>query len=154
MVTADYSRGVPDKEPMEVEKVIDLLDKTIPLLFRSAALYTWMAGTATGIEFQALGVKFEEFGRYELDDARHLIEKSDALGGDPTTKIAGFDHIKPTSAGLKKIIELETEALDALQEIIPATGQQARSEALEHRLEHIIMRKQEQVDLLERVRRG
>ena len=139
---------------MEVEKVIDLLNKTIPLMFRSAALYTWMAGTATGIEFQALGTKFEEFGRYELDDARHLIEKLVALGGDPTSKVASFEPIEPTSAGLKKIIDLETEALDALQEIIPATGQQARSEALEHRLEHIIMRKQEQVDLLERVRRG
>ena len=145
---------MPDKEPMEVEKVVELLNKTIPLLFRSAALYTWTAGTATGIEFQALGAKFQEFGHAELDDARHLIEKLVALGGEPTTDIQGFDAIKPTKAGLKKIVDLETEALDALQEIIPATGQQARSEALEHRLEHIIMRKQEQVDLIERVRRG
>lgn len=145
---------MPDKEPMEVEKVVDLLNKTIPLLFRSAALYTWLAGSATGVEFQSLGAKFEEFGHYELDDARHLVEKLVALGGDPTTETAPFDAINATSAGLKKVIDLETEALDSLQEIIPATGQQARSEALEHRLEHIIMRKQEQVDFLERVRRG
>lgn len=139
---------------MEVDKVIDLLNKTIPLMFRSAALYTWIAGTATGIEFQALGARFEEFGHAELDDARHLIEKLVALGGEPTTTVKGFDPIKPNKTGLKKMIDLETEALEALQKIIPPTGQEARSEAMEHRLEHIIMRKQEQVDLLERVRRG
>ena len=38
--------------------------------------------------------------------------------------------------------------------MIPASGQEARSEALEHLLEHIIMRKQEQIDFLHRVRRG
>lgn len=145
---------MPEKEPMEVDKVIDLLNKTIPLMFRSAALYTWIAGTATGIEFQALGAKFEEFGHAELDDARHLIEKLVALGGEPTTQVKRFDPIKPNKTGLKKMIDLETEALEALQKIIPPTGNEARSEAMEHRLEHIIMRKQEQVDLLERVRRG
>ena len=40
--------------------------------------------------------------------------------------------------------------IEALQDVIPATGQEGRSEALEHRLEHVIMRKQEQVDALVR----
>ncbi len=52
------------------------------------------------------------------------------------------------------MIELEQEALDALHAIIPATGQEARSEALEHLLVHVIMRKQHQVDFLLRVSRG
>jgi hypothetical protein len=34
------------------------------------------------------------------------------------------------------------------------TGQEGRSEALEHRLEHVIMRKQEQVDALIRASRA
>ena len=42
---------------------------------------------------------------------------------------------------------------EALQACIGATGREARSEALEHRMEHMIMREQEQVDLLTRVRR-
>ena len=144
---------MPDDEKMDVEAVIKLLNAAIPLQFRSAAMYTWAGGAATGIEFQAVGKTFEEFGRLELDDARRLVEKLVALGGEATTEVASFDAV-PSEAGLTKIIEYETETLEALREVIPETGQEARSEALEHLLEHIIMRKQEQVDFLERVRRG
>ena len=38
--------------------------------------------------------------------------------------------------------------------MIPETGHEGASEALEHLLEHIIMRKQEQVDFLVRAMRG
>ena len=44
--------------------------------------------------------------------------------------------------------------LYALQAVIPPSGQEGRSEALEHRMEHMIMRKQEQVDALVRACRG
>ena len=50
--------------------------------------------------------------------------------------------------------ETETETIEALQDVIPTTGQEGRSKALEHHLEHIIMRKQEQVDALIRVSGG
>lgn len=145
---------MPADEKMNVKKVIELLNVALPLQMRSAMLYTWIAGTATGFEFQAVGAKLEEFGTYELDDARHLIEKIVALGGDATTDVKGFKRMSLTKAGVGQIIKLETEALDALREVIPETGQEARSEALEHLLEHIIMRKQQQVDYLERVRRN
>ena len=49
--------------------------------------------------------------------------------------------------------EVEEEVVEALQDCIPFTGQEGRSEALEHRLEHMIMRKQEQRDTLERAAR-
>ena len=140
-------------EKMNVEKVVELLNRALPLQMRSAALYTWAAGSATGFEFQAVGAKLEEFGRFELDDARRLVEKMVALGGKPTTKVASFEPVSLSAAGVATIIELETENLDALRAVIPETGQEARSEALEHLLEHVIMRKQEQVDFLERVRR-
>ncbi len=42
------------------------------------------------------------------------------------------------------------EVIEALHAVIPHTGQEGRSEALEHLLEHVIMRKQEQVDALQR----
>ena len=48
---------------------------------------------------------------------------------------------------------METEVLETLQAAIEPTGREAASEAVEHRLEHIIMRKQEQVDYLLRARR-
>ena len=143
---------MPDDDKMDVPNVITLLNRALPLQMRSAALYTWAAGSATGIEFQAVGKTFEDFGRLELDDARRLIEKLVGLGGDATTDIASFDPARGR-AGLAKIIDYENEALSALHDIIPETGQEARSEALEHLLEHIIMRKQEQIDFLERARR-
>lgn len=141
-------------EPMNVEKVVQLMNDALPLQMRSATAFTWAAGSATGIEFQAVGRELEDFGREDLDDARRLIEKLVALGGDPVTEVAAFDTITPDRAGLQKLIDLETEALEALHKVIPETGQEARSEALEHLLEHMLMRKQEQVDFLERVKRG
>lgn len=36
----------------------------------------------------------------------------------------------------------------SLHEVITHSGQEPRSEALEHRLEHVIMRKQQQIDFL------
>lgn len=142
------------KEPMNVAKVVELLNQAIPLQLRSAALFTWAAGASTGIEGQSLGHKLEEFGRFDLDDARRLIEKLTALGGDATTEIASFAPVDASKDGVGRIIEYENEALEALHQVIPATGQEARSEALEHLLEHLLMRKQEQVDFLERTRRG
>lgn len=142
------------QEPMNVDKVVELINKAIPLQFRSAALFTWAAGRGTGIAFQAVGLELAAFGRRDLDDARRLVEKLVALGGEPTTQVAAFDAITPDSAGVKRLIEYEGEALSALHAVIPETGQEARSEALEHLLEHMLMRKQEQVDFLERVRRN
>ena len=140
------------EEPMNVDKVVELINRALPLQFRSAALFTWAAGSGTGIEFQAVGLELAGFGRLDLDDARRLVEKLVALGGEPTTAVATFAPISPDSRGIGRLIEYEGEALDALHKVIPETGQEARSEALEHLLEHMLMRKQEQVDFLERVR--
>jgi hypothetical protein len=51
------------------------------------------------------------------------------------------------------LIETETEAIEALQSGIEPTGREGSSEALEHLLEHLIMRKQNQIDFLLRARR-
>ncbi|MDQ4144132.1 MAG: ferritin-like domain-containing protein [Actinomycetota bacterium] len=141
------------EEEMNVEKVIQLINEALPLQMRSATLYTWAAGSATGVEFQALGREFEDFGRLDLDDTRRLIEKLVALGGTPTSEVADFEPITPDEDGIAKLIGYENEALAALHKVIPETGQEPRSEALEHLLEHLLMRKQQQVDFLERVRR-
>jgi bacterioferritin (cytochrome b1) len=144
---------VSDDDKMNVPEVVRLMNQAIPLQMRSAALYTWAAGAATGIEFQAIGKTFEQFGRLELDDARRLIEKLVGLGSDATTEVKPFEPV-PSETGISKIIDYENEALEALHKIIPETGQEPRSEALEHLLEHIIMRKQEQLDFLNRAQRS
>ncbi|HEX2057862.1 MAG TPA: ferritin-like domain-containing protein [Actinomycetota bacterium] len=141
-------------ERMDVPKVLDLLGKAIPLQMRSALQLAWAAGSAVGVEFQSIAVKLEEFSQHELHDARRLMEKATALGGTPPTEVAPLEAIPSSVEGVKRLIELENEVLDALHAIIPATGQEARSEAMEHLLEHVIMRKQHQVDFLLRVARG
>ena len=45
------------------------------------------------------------------------------------------------------------ETIEALQAAIEPTGREGVSEALEHLLEHLILRKQNQVDFLIRARR-
>ena len=57
------------------------------------------------------------------------------------------------SDAVQWLIDTETELVDALKDAITPTGQEGRSEALEHVLEHIIMRKQNQIDFLLRARR-
>ena len=143
-----------DDDKMKVDKVRELLNKAIPLQFRSATMFTWAAASVTGHEFQAVGRQLEDYGRLELEDARRLIEKLVALGGDPVADVASFDPISFDEAGIRQMMDYEEEALEALHAVIPETGQEPRSEALEHLMEHMLMRKQEQVDFLERVRRG
>ena len=143
-----------DDERMDVPKVLDLLEVAIPLQMRSALQLAWTAGSAVGVEFQSIAAKLEGFSQEELHDARRLMEKMTALGGTPPTDVAPLESIPSSVEGLQRLIELEQEALDALHATIPATGQEARSEALEHLLEHVIMRKQHQVDFLLRVSRG
>ena len=140
-----------DDDRMDVPKVLELLTKAIPLQMRSTLQLAWVAGSAVGVEFQSIAVKFEEFSQAELHDTRRLMEKMTALGGSPPTDVAPLESIPSSIAGVERLIELENETLDALHAIIPATGQEARSEALEHLLEHVIMRKQHQIDFLLRV---
>ena len=95
-----------------------------------------------------------EFAQAELDDTRRIVEKIAALGGDPTTKVAKvtLDAAIPAKT-IDALIESEDEAIAALHAVIPHSGQEPRSEALEHLMEHLIMRKQNQVDWLRRARR-
>jgi bacterioferritin (cytochrome b1) len=142
------------KDPMEVEAAIEALNTALRLQQRSAIAYTHMAGTLVGFQFHGLAEEMSRFALAELDDARRLVEKITTLGGDPTVEIAPIECSGGSDALIRWLIDAETEAIEALQDVIPTTGQEGRSEALEHRLEHIIMRKQEQVDALIRASGG
>jgi bacterioferritin (cytochrome b1) len=142
------------KDPMEVEEAIEALNVALRLQQRSALAYTHMAGTLVGFQFHGLAEEMRQFALAELDDARHLVEKITTLGGSPTIEVAPIESHGDSEALIRWLIDAETEAIEALQDVIPTTGQEGRSEALEHRLEHIIMRKQEQVDALIRASGG
>ncbi len=143
-----------DKEPLDVQTVVERLNAALPLQFRSAVAYTVAAGSVTGFAYTPLGPQLWTFAEAELEDARRLVEKVVALGGTPSTLVAAVVHHPEPAETIAWLIEVESEVVEKLQDVIPATGQTGASEALEHRLEHLIMRKQEQIDTLERARRG
>jgi bacterioferritin (cytochrome b1) len=142
-----------DKDLLDVDLALERLGKALPLQLRSAAAYTMAAGSITGFQYVGLPSLQWQFAQAELADARRLVEKIVTLGGSPVDSVSGF-ALPPDGDGIvKRLIELEQEAIEALQDTIPATGHTGDSEALEHRLEHMIMRKQEQVDTLLRALR-
>ena len=139
---------------MDVDGAVAALNAALRLQFRSALAFTIVAGRMTGYAYHGLAVDMKRFAISDLEDARHLVEKVATLGGEAQVEVAELvDHERPEDA-VTWLIEAETETIEALQDCIPYTGQEGRSEALEHRLEHIIMRKQEQVDALIRASRA
>jgi bacterioferritin (cytochrome b1) len=142
----------PD-EKMDVEAQIECLNKALRLQHRSVLQYSLTAGSVIGLEYQAHAEKMRDHALAELEDATRLVEKITALGGEPTVKVAPMEFSEDPAAALDKLIDCEGETLEAMQAAIEPTGREAASEAVEHRLEHMIMRKQEQVDYLLRARR-
>ena len=138
---------------MDVEGQVEALNKALALQQRSVLQFALTAGTVVGLQYQAHADKLRGFAAQELEDAARLIEKVTALGGEPTTEVAPLAYTADPALAIDGLVEKETEALEALQDAIEPTGREAASEAVEHRLEHIIMRKQEQVDYLLRARR-
>ena len=138
---------------MDAEEQVRRLNAALRLQYRSAIQYTLTAGGLAGFEYQSLVANLGGFAREELDDARRLAEKITALGGEPTDDVARPRFEADPRTAVESLIEMEGETLETLQAAIEPMGREAASEAIEHRLEHIIMRKQEQVDVLLRASR-
>ena len=143
-----------DKDPLDVGAALAGLQRALPLQLRSATAYTLAAGSVVGYAYAPLGELLWQFATRDLEDARRLAEKITTLGGDLGDSVPAFSVGEHPERTIERLIDIESETIEALQDIIPSTGHDGRSEALEHRLEHIIMRKQEQVDALERARRA
>ena len=139
---------------MDTAAQVEALNRALRLQSRSALQYALTAGGITGFEYQGVAGELGRFALAELDDVRRLAEKITALGGEPSDDPAPPRHHADVGEAMGWLIESEAEALEALQDAIEPTGREAASEAVEHRLEHIIMRKQEQVDYLLRASRG
>ena len=138
---------------MDTDKVLEQLNTGLELQLRSLLQFTQASGSMFGLEVQGVADKMWTFATHELDDTRLLVEKITALGGDPTTKVGELRWEPDPGKALDHLIDTEDEVTEALHAVIPHSGQEARSEALEHLMEHIIMRKQNQVDWLRRARR-
>ena len=145
---------MPDNEELlDEKKAIECLNEALLMQYRSALQYSILASSLLGIESQSLGPKLTDFGDEELDGARLLIEKIVSFGGEPTTEVAALEFHQKAGEALAWLIRCEEEGVEKLQAAIEPTGREGRSEALEHMLEHLIMRKQNQIDFLLRARR-
>jgi bacterioferritin (cytochrome b1) len=142
-----------EEERLDVEEAVKRLNAALALQHRSTLQYMTASGSLFGFEYQALGDRLWLFAQAELEDARLLVEKIAALGGEPTTDVAQLKWTGDPAKAVEWLIEIEDEAIEALQQAIEPTGREGRSEALEHMLEHVIMRKQAQLDWLLRTRR-
>ena len=142
------------EETLDESGAIELLNVGLEQQYRSALQYSIAAASLIGLEAQALGPRLTSFGDEELEGVRQLIEKIVSFGGEPTAKVAGLRFDAKTGDALAWLIECEEKAVEALQDAIEPTGREGRSEALEHMLEHLIMRKQHQIDFLRRATGG
>lgn len=138
------------EEKLDEAKAIELLNAALSQQYRSALQYSIVAASLKGLEAQSLGAKLTGFGDEELSGARELIEKVVSFGGEPTTEVAELRYRGEAEEALAWLVSCEEDVVEALQASIEPTGREGRSEALEHMLEHQIMRKQAQVDFLKR----
>jgi bacterioferritin (cytochrome b1) len=142
---------MPDsEEKLDKKEAIKRLNAALELQLRSSLQYSITAASLVGIEAQALGPKLTGFGDDELRDARLLIEKIVSFDGEPTTNVGELRFEPKVEDAIEWLIECEKAAVETLQEAIEPTGREGRSEALEHLMEHLILRKQHQVDFLSR----
>jgi bacterioferritin (cytochrome b1) len=140
------------EERLDERSAIERLNAALSLQMRSALQYSLVAASVTGVDGMAVAQLLTEYGDNELADARLLVEKIVSFGGRPTTEVAELRETDDLREAIDWLIECETAAVEALQRSIEPTGREGRSEALEHMLEHVIMRKQRQIDFLERAR--
>jgi|GEM_PF-1075474 len=143
-----------EEERLDEEQAIERLNVALERQYRSALQYSVVASSLRGLEAQALHALLTEFGDEELDGARRLIEKIVSFDGEPTTEVAEIRFQSAIDEALAWLIECEQEGVEALQAAIEPTGREGRSEALEHMLEHLIMRKQRQIDFMQRAAEG
>jgi bacterioferritin (cytochrome b1) len=142
---------MPDaEEKLDEKEAVKRLNTALELQYRSALQYSIVASSLSGIDAQALGSKLTEFGDAELSGVRRLIEKIVSFGGKPTTNVAALSFENGVKGAIRSLVKGEEAAVEALKESIEPTGRDGRSEALEHLMEHLILRKQQQVDFLNR----
>jgi bacterioferritin (cytochrome b1) len=141
-----------NKDALDREAALRELNRSLELEARAALAYAVAAASLTGMEAQHLRETLHEFALRELEDTRRLVEKIVALGGEPSTNVAEISFDFDARTALKKLVRNDEETLEALVEVIQHTGSEGEGEALEHLVEHLILRKQEQIDFLRRAR--
>lgn len=137
-----------DREPMDQAKVRETLGHALSLQARSLLEMTLLAGALSGLAGIGAKTRLRQFVQHELEDTYLLTEKLTSLGGTAALELPEVSVAPDAAEALARLVEHEQQVVAALHAVIPHSGQEPRSEALEHLLEHVIMRKQQQVNFL------
>src|SRR5688572_14290537 len=129
------------------------LNKALPLLARDVAAAAIAAGAMPGPEGLALEERLGEIAAEELADPQRVAARIASLGGTPAVTVKKLEPPKQSGRLLEWLAAMQREANDAVVAAIPADADDAEGEATEHLLEHIVARKRDVIELLERAAR-
>ena len=89
----------------------------------------------------------------ELRDLERIAARIASLGGSPTLTGKRLAPPMRFAPAVKGLVAMQRETLDAVVDAIPADADDAEGEASEHLLEHMVSRKRDVIELLERALR-
>ena len=138
---------MPDDDKMDADAVREHLARAVTGQIASLGGLTVPSGSARGLAGAGLKDRLKAFALAEVDDTHRLVEKLTALGGQvqpggvPPPRTADLP-------ALRTFLERERQLLTTLHAAIGPSGQEPQSEALEHPIEQLLLRRQQQVDVL------
>ena len=140
-------------ERTDPAEVIGGLSRALPLQARDAVAAAVASATMPGPQGIALSEPLRRMAAEELTDLAAVAARVATLGGTPAANMPEVRLPRTWRAAAERVLAWQREALDALVEAIPADADDAEGEATEHLLEHVIARKRNAIEVLERALR-
>lgn len=140
-------------EATDANALADALNRALALVARDAVALAAAAGTLPGPGGIALGERLRAMAAASLDDVERLAARVVALGGTPAIGHEQPNLSKGFDASVKRLLADGQATLEALVEAIPADADDVEGEATEHLLEHVIARRRDELEILERALR-
>lgn len=125
----------------------------LPLLARDALAAAIAGGTLPGPDGIALADQLRRFAADDIRDLERLAARVASLGAMPKLAVATIEPADEWRAAVESLVAGQRETLDALVLAIPADADDAEGEATEHLLEHVVARKRDAIEVLERTLR-
>ncbi len=129
------------------------LMEVLPLLARDALAAAIAGGTLPGPDGIALADQLRRFAADDIRDLERLAARVASLGAMPKLAVATIEPADEWRAAVESLVAGQRETLDALVSAIPADADDAEGEATEHLLEHVVARKRDAIEVLERTLR-
>lgn len=140
-------------EPTDAKALIRDLNAALPLQYRCTLEFALAAGSLEGPQGIALAPHLRAIAAEELRDTERIAGRVSALGGKPSSTVGRLHAPSEWRPATEALVALLRESLDAVVKAIPADADDAEGEATEHLLEHVVARKRDALELLERALR-